>query len=119
MRKGASAMPHIKHNDISLFFEDEGTGDPPLLFIHGGMNDHSYFARQVKYFQDRHRTVAVDLRGHGQSDKPRQDYTIECFADDISWLCKELRIAAPVVVGHSLGGLITLAVAARYPDLPA
>jgi pimeloyl-ACP methyl ester carboxylesterase len=62
--------------------------------------------------------VAVDLRGHGQSDAPQQEYTIEGFADDLAWVCARLGLENPVVVGHSLGGRICLALAASYPDLP-
>jgi len=62
--------------------------------------------------------VAVDLRGHGQSDAPRQEYTIEGFADDLAWVCARLELENPVVVGHSLAGRICLALAASYPHLP-
>jgi pimeloyl-ACP methyl ester carboxylesterase len=62
--------------------------------------------------------VAVDLRGHGRSDAPRQEYTIEGFADDLAWICDRLGIEKPVAVGHSLGGEVCLALAASYPDLP-
>ena len=83
------------------------------------MNDHTYFASQFEHFRRHHRTVAVDLRGHGQSDKPQQDYTIPGFADDLAWMCRQLGISRPVVVGHSMGGMIALELAARFADLPA
>jgi pimeloyl-ACP methyl ester carboxylesterase len=58
------------------------------------------------------------LRGHGASDKPRQDYTVEGFVDDLVWLCGQLGLRQPVIVGHSMGGNIALELAARHPDLP-
>jgi pimeloyl-ACP methyl ester carboxylesterase len=61
----------------------------------------------------------VDLGGHGQSEQPQQEYTIAGFADDLAWLCGELGLYKPVLIGHSLGGMIALDIAARYPDLPA
>jgi pimeloyl-ACP methyl ester carboxylesterase len=63
--------------------------------------------------------VAVDLRGHGRSDKPHQDYTIQVFADDLASTCERLELAKPVVVGHSMGSIVSFDLAARYPDLPS
>jgi pimeloyl-ACP methyl ester carboxylesterase len=65
------------------------------------------------------RVVAVDLRGHGESDKPRQRYTIGAFSDDLAWLCGRLGLARPVVIGHSMGGITAFDLAARYPELPS
>ena len=59
----------------------------------------------------------MDLRGHGQSDKPDQDYTIGGFVDDLAWLISEIRIERPVLIGHSMGGCIGLNLAHRRPDL--
>jgi pimeloyl-ACP methyl ester carboxylesterase len=61
----------------------------------------------------------VDLRGHGQSDKPEQEYSMAVFADDLAWMCKELGLEKPVVIGHSMGGVIAVALAAQFPDLPS
>jgi pimeloyl-ACP methyl ester carboxylesterase len=60
--------------------------------------------------------IAVDLRGHGASDKPEQDYTMAGFADDLNWLCAQLGIERPVVVGHSMGGVIAFELAAQHPE---
>jgi len=76
-------------------------------------------APQFAYFQRNHRVVSVDLRGHGQSEKPEQDYLIAGFADDLIWLCCELGIYKPTLIGHGMGGLIVLDFAVRYPDVPA
>jgi pimeloyl-ACP methyl ester carboxylesterase len=109
----------IDRDGVKLFFQEAGSGTPPLLLVHGWTCDHTYLAPQLEYFRDAHRVVAVDLRGHGQSDKPQQDYTMAGFADDLVWLCGRLKIEKPVVIGHSMGGVITLALAARAPQLPS
>ncbi|HEX3403944.1 MAG TPA: alpha/beta hydrolase [Acetobacteraceae bacterium] len=92
---------------------------PPLVFIHGWIGEHRALLPQITYFARRRRVVAINLRGHGDSDAPRQDYTIEGFADDIAWQCNQLGLHRPLIVGHSLGGMIALELAGRYPDLPS
>jgi pimeloyl-ACP methyl ester carboxylesterase len=103
---------------VRIAFEEAGTSDEPIVFVHGWCCDHRYFAPQFAHFSERHRVVALDQRGFGASDKPQQKYTIEGFADDVAWLCRELGLARPAIVGHSMGGAIALAVAARHPELP-
>jgi pimeloyl-ACP methyl ester carboxylesterase len=85
--------------------------------VHGWTCDHTSFDPQVEHFGCDHRVVAVDLRGHGQSDQPEQAYTIAGFADDVAWVCGELGVDRPVVVGHSMGGTVVLELAARHPEL--
>jgi pimeloyl-ACP methyl ester carboxylesterase len=112
-------MRQLVRDGVKLCFEEAGSGTPPLLFVHGWTCDHTFFTPQFEYFRGAHRVIAVDLRGHGASDKPQQDYTMATLADDVRWLCERLDLQKPVVIGHSMGGLIALVLAARYPDLPA
>src|SRR5262249_41673551 len=80
---------------------------------------HTFFAGQVEHFAKSYRVVAVDLRGHGTSVKPHQEYTLDGFVDDLVWLCDQIGLAKPVIVGHSMGGNVALELAARHPDRPA
>ena len=111
-------VQHMNRDGTALAYEDTGAGDPPFVFVHGWTCNHTHFAPQVEHFGRQHRTVAVDLRGHGASAAPEQDYTISGFADDVAWLCEQLGVERPILVGHSMGGTVVLDVAARYPDLP-
>ncbi|WP_224366815.1 alpha/beta fold hydrolase [Hyalangium versicolor] len=111
-------MHALKSRDgIRLFHVSEGQGSPPLVFLHGGLGQHAHFAPQVKHFQQTHRILAPDLRGHGRSDAPRQLYSIEGFAEDVAFLCSEESLEQAVVVGHSMGGLVALELAVRFPKL--
>jgi pimeloyl-ACP methyl ester carboxylesterase len=112
-------MRKLLRSGIQLCVDDRGRGRPTFVFVHGWCCDHTHFAPQLEHFARRHRAIGIDQRGFGASDKPEQDYTIEGFADDLAWVCRELEVERPVVVGHSLGGAIALAMAARHPDLPA
>jgi pimeloyl-ACP methyl ester carboxylesterase len=112
-------MQTLTRDGVALAYEEAGRGDPPLLLVHCWAGDHTTLAPQAEHFRRAHRVVAVDLRGHGQSDRPHQDYTVAGFADDLVWLADQLGLTKPVVVGHSMGGNIALELAARRPDFPA
>ncbi|MHC1950660.1 alpha/beta hydrolase [Bradyrhizobium sp. UFLA06-06] len=90
---------------------------PPLLLVNGWTGDHSIFTPQIAHFAQSRRVVAVNIRGHGASDAPEQEYTIAGFADDLAWQCAQLELFKPVVIGHSMGGRIALELCGRYPDL--
>lgn len=112
-------MQKLTRDGVALAYQEAGQGDPPLLLVHCWTCNHTFLAPQADYFSQRHRVISVDLRGHGQSDKPQQAYTVAGFADDLVWLCGQLGVTKPVVIGHSMGGNVALGLAARYPDFPA
>lgn len=112
-------MSHLTHAGVRLAYADEGAGDPPLVLIHGWSCDRRFLAPQAEHFRRQHRVVSPDLRGHGESDAPVQPYTIEGFTDDVVWLMARLGVGRAVLVGHSMGGVVALDLAARRPDLVA
>ena len=105
--------------DLKLYYERAGTGEPELLFVPGWCCDHTAFQPQFDHFARTHAVTALDLRGCGQSDQPDDGYTIPELADDVARLCAEVGIEKPVIAGHSLGGMIAVELAARYPSLPS
>lgn len=111
-------MPRAERDGLALFYERDGTGEPPLLFVHGWCCDYTFFEPQFDHFKSAHTVVAMDLRGCGSSDRPEIGYDIPTLADDVAWLVGELGISRPVVVGHSLGGMIAIELAARHPSVP-
>ena len=111
-------MPYATRDDVSLYYEREGEGDPPLVFVHGWCCDHTFFRPQFDYFRSTHQVLALDLRGCGSSGRPDDGYDMPSFADDLAWLCAEIGIERPVIIGHSLGGMIAIETAARHPKLP-
>ncbi len=100
---------------------DKVDGDrQPLVFIHGWCCDRGYVAPQADYFaRAGHAVLSPDLRGHGASDAPAGSYAMRVLADDVASLCRETGIARPVVVGHSMGGIVAFDLGVRYPDLAA
>jgi pimeloyl-ACP methyl ester carboxylesterase len=112
-------MPAIECNGLRIGYEERGSGDPPFVFIHGWTCDRTFFAQQAEHFSRNHRVVSLDLRGHGESDKPEGDYPIAAYASDIAELMKQLDLGKAVIVGHSMGGITALQLAADHPDTVA
>jgi len=108
----------LNRDGVELFYTEAGSGEPPVLLVHGWTCDHTAMTPLSTYFRRSHRVISVDLRGHGESDKPEQDYSMAVFADDLAWMCSELGVEKPIVIGHSMGGVIAVELAARFPDLP-
>jgi len=103
--------------DVRLFFTDEGTEDPPILFVHGYSCDSHDWMWQLPHFTESHRVIAVDLRGHGRSGVPDKDFDARTLADDLAGLIGQLGCGPVVAVGHSLGGVVVSALAVEHPSL--
>jgi len=102
-------MPFCKIDDIKLYYEDCGAKDQvPLIFLHGLMSSSELWNPQVDHFKDKRRIIILDLRGHGQSDKPLGRYSITQFSDDLYSLMKNRDIEKAIMGGHSLGGMTAL-----------
>lgn len=109
-------MGTVQVDGAVLAYEEGGAGAPPLLFVHGWAGNRGNFAPQMDHFADRHRVVAVDRRGHGASDAPEQEYTVEGASGDLAAVCRGLGLGRAIVVQHSYDRL-GYDFAARYPEL--
>jgi len=108
-------MKRITLHGHELCYVDAGEG-PPIAFVHGLMSSSSNWAAQVDRLTGRHRVVAPDLFGHGESAKPSGDYSLSAHAASLRDLFDALDIASATLVGHSLGGGIALQMAYLFPD---
>lgn len=109
-------MPKFRCNDIDLFYEITGKGEP-IVFIHGLGSSGRDWEYQIDYFSDHYQVIVLDVRGHGNSDKPPGPYSIPLFARDTAEMIKGLDIAPAHVVGISLGGMIALQLAVDEREL--
>jgi pimeloyl-ACP methyl ester carboxylesterase len=104
----------LVRDGVVLAYDDAGSGHPPLVFVHGAACNRRFWDQQLPRFSSAHRVIAVDLRGQGASDAPSERYMVRLFADDLASTCTQLGIESPVVIGHSLGGLVALDFASAY-----
>jgi len=107
-------MPKAKLNDISLYYEVHGEGEPFLL-IAGLGSDSASWAGVVKDFSAGFETIVFDNRGCGRSYIGSKKSTISLMAEDVVNLLDYLKIEKAHILGHSMGGYIALELAINYP----
>jgi len=105
----------INHRSLALSYKVEGRGTPVLL-LHGFAEDSAIWDEQVEYLKKSCQLIIPDLPGSGQSSPLSSPTTLEEVADFIKAILEAEGIAQCVLIGHSMGGYITLAFAEKYPD---
>ena len=111
-------MNEVKFLDLHgerVAYRDEGSGEV-LLLIHGMAGSSDAWRELIPRLAKNYRVVAPDLLGHGQSTKPRGDYSLGAFAVSLRDLLDELGIAQATIVGHSLGGGVAMQFLYQHPD---
>jgi 3-oxoadipate enol-lactonase len=108
-------MPKVRVGDIEIYYQDVGSGDP-LVLIMGFGGDHLAWAFQMADFSMRHRVIAFDNRGVGQTDAPDHPYTARMMATDALGLMDALGIDRAHLLGVSMGGMIAQELALAHPD---
>jgi 3-oxoadipate enol-lactonase len=107
-------MPEVVASGLRLYFEELGQG-VPLVFLSGLGGDHRSFSVTVKHFGVRFRTLALDARDAGRSDRASGPYTTADLADDVAGVFEAIDLPSAHVVGHSLGGAVAQELAIRHP----
>src|SRR5687768_16052077 len=109
-------MDHfISYKGTQLFYRTYGKGNP-LMFVHGFAEDGNIFSNQIAFFEKDYHVIVPDLPGSGQSEFNQSIDTIEGYADAILAVLNAEKISEAMVIGHSMGGYITLAIADRSPQ---
>ncbi len=100
---------------VSIVYTAAGSGEPALVFIHGGFANRSFWDEQVEAFAPRHRVVALDLPGHGESGADRKKWGMPELGDDVRAVVEAEGLSKLVLFGNSLGGPIAVEAALRLP----
>ncbi|MCM3611916.1 alpha/beta hydrolase [Planococcus sp. MERTA32b] len=107
-------MPFFENDGIRLFYEDTGTGKP-LVLLHGLTSNHQMFYREIGYLKDKFRIIALDSRGHGESDRPA-DFTLDDHIADTLALLDHLKLDSVYILGISMGSYIAQGAAIKQPE---
>jgi pimeloyl-ACP methyl ester carboxylesterase len=106
----------ITRDGVALVYWTWPGGDPPVLLLHGIGNYGRYWDLFAEVIAGRLRLVAPDARGHGESGRPRDGYAPADFVADALAVLDAARTERAIVVGHSMGGLHSIHLAAEHPD---
>lgn len=109
-------MKFLELHGDRLAYQDVGSGDEALLLIHGMAGSSETWRAVIPQLAKKYRVVAPDLLGHGQSDKPRSDYSLGAFAVLLRDMLDEVGITRATVIGQSLGGGVAMQFAYQHPD---
>jgi pimeloyl-ACP methyl ester carboxylesterase len=101
-------------NGLNLYYETHGEGRP-LVLLHGGLGSGEMFGPIIPALAARHQVIVPDLQGHGRTADIDRPLDPRLMADDIAALIDHLGLEDPDVVGWSLGGMVALLTAAKYP----
>ena len=115
-RKGEKSS-FAKLDRMRVHYQSAGKGDEALVFVHGWTCDASFWRMQTPAFEARTRVIAIDLPGHGLSDKPEGvAYTMDLFARATEAVMREAGVRRAVLVGHSMGVPVIRQFYRRYPE---
>jgi 3-oxoadipate enol-lactonase len=109
-------MPKVKAGSLTINYEQQGTGQP-LILIPYLAADHACYAFQVAEYAKHFTCISLDLRGTGESDHSKGDYTTERLADDAAAFMQALGVSRAHVAGLSLGAVTGIWLAAKHPEM--
>jgi len=105
----------MKIDEIELYYELHGKGKP-IVFSHGWLEDCSIWNSQVEHFAKNYAVIRHDHRGHGRSDKPIGDYSVQALSNDLHSLMQKLKLEKATLVGFSLGGMAAIIFALEHSE---
>ncbi|MFD1020685.1 alpha/beta fold hydrolase [Thalassobacillus hwangdonensis] len=99
-------MPYMEiEKGVNLYYEDKGEGKP-VIFIHGVWMTSRFFHKQIPYFSENYRTIAVDLRSHGKSPDVSYGNTVATYAQDLNVFIDKLGLKDVTLDGWSMGAFV-------------
>lgn len=106
---------YINVNDVRLYYEICGEGEP-IILVHGNSETHDIFDVLINKLKDKYKVYAIDSRCHGRSEMTEK-ISYDLMRDDMIAFIKELQIEKPIFYGFSDGGIIGLLIAIKEPNL--
>jgi len=107
----------VKSNGLRIHYHRTGGEKPVLILVHGFTDSGLCWGRAALELENEYDIIMLDARGHGLSDKPKHGYSRDDHAADVAGVIDSLDLDSVIVLGHSMGAMIALTLAANYPQL--
>ncbi|TDO98457.1 alpha/beta fold hydrolase [Flavobacterium sp. 245] len=108
-------MKNILYKNTKISFTDSGKGNA-IVLLHGFLENKKMWKEYVDLFSEKYRVITIDLLGHGESDSLGYVHEMEENANAVNEVLEHLKIEKATVLGHSMGGYVSLAFAELYPQ---
>ncbi|HQR35445.1 MAG TPA: alpha/beta hydrolase [Blastocatellia bacterium] len=105
-----------KLDSMKVHYQNYGKGDEALIFIHGWTCNLTFWKANIPAFTDQTRVIAIDLPGHGQSEKPELAYTMKLYAQAVEAVMRDAKVAKGTLVGHSMGAPVLWQFYRNFPE---
>lgn len=106
---------HLQHKNINIFYTDQGKGNAVVL-LHGFLENSNMWTPFLPKLLKKNRVICIDLLGHGKTECLGYVHTMENMAEVVEAVLKHLKIKSAFLIGHSMGGYVSLAFAEQKPD---
>jgi pimeloyl-ACP methyl ester carboxylesterase len=105
-----------KLDTMRVHYQNYGEGKDAVVFIHGWSCNLNFWKTNLPAFVNQSRVIAIDLPGHGESDKPQVTYSMDLFARAIDAVLQDAKVERATLVGHSMGAPVIRQFYRKYPD---
>jgi pimeloyl-ACP methyl ester carboxylesterase len=109
-------MPSVSVDGLRTFYEFKGKGKP-LILVHGAGGSSAYWFNQVSELSKKLLVIAIDLPGHGNSERLKGKPTIEQYAEHVANFVNQMKLGKVTMLGHSMGGLVVQQITLKHPEM--
>jgi pimeloyl-ACP methyl ester carboxylesterase len=106
---------HVAIDGVKLACTLSGDG-PNVVLLHGWMCHRGFWKEQIRFLSKAYRVLALDFRGHGESEVTKEGHSIEQYSEDVYRVTQELGLKTFVLVGHSMGGMVAQHFSISHPE---
>lgn len=106
----------VTYKHTEMFYTSKGIGNP-LVFLHGFLESSKIWEPFIDELSKKRQVICIDLPGHGKSGNLDKIQTMELFAEAVFAVLQHLKVEKITLVGHSMGGYVSLAICEKFPDL--
>ena len=106
----------LSEDGVKIAYYEKGSGENTLIFIHGYGCNSKYWWAQLGSFSSSYRVITLDIAGHGESGRNRDEYSMERFGDDVVAVMDHANVKQAFLIGHSMGGPVAVEAAVKLQN---